>query len=594
MRRTPSLLLLVCLLAACRAEAPPPPADAALSDLPGRQERLTPKELDYKLLRLEPTADGWDSEVANDAISARKKQLAKVLGAAGGVDRDALAECLVPGGRSSELLPQQRDTVFRGLLEVEKAAAPFPSAERLATDEALLGLLSVFDLAAPRRLELKPVHIEVEGDRAEVELRVHVFGASPRGQLQQNAVWDTTWALGDGSAPPRLESILAESFEQIHGPADGGPLFDDVTAHLFADEPAFGSQLALGQRHWGARIDRALGTDILGHQGLAVGDVNGDGREDFYLNQGTSLPNRLFLQQADGTVRDAAATAAVDYLNNSPSSLLLDLDNDGDQDLAVAVGQLLLHANDGHGSFTVEAVIPTSTVMSLAAADFDSDGDLDLYACRYNSTQDTAPRPFHDANNGKQNLLLRNDGNFRFTDVTAASGMDENNRRFSFAAAWEDFDNDGDQDLYVANDFGRNNLYRNQDGRFEDVAAELGVEDLSTGMSVDWSDFDRDGWMDLYVGNMFSSAGNRTTYQRRFQPRLSATVRGQFRRLARGNSLFRNTGAGGPVFEDRSLESGVNMGRWSWSSLFADLDNDGWQDLVVANGYVTNDDADDL
>ncbi len=84
------------------------------------------------------------------------------------------------------------------------------------------------------------------------------------------------------------------------------------------------------------------------------------------------------------------------------------------------------------------------------------------------------------------------------------------------AASWEDYDQDGDLDLYVANDFGRNNLYRNDDGQFVDVAAEAGVEDISAGMSVSWGDYNNDGQADLYVGNMFSSAGNRVTYQRQF------------------------------------------------------------------------------
>ena len=79
--------------------------------------------------------------------------------------------------------------------------------------------------------------------------------------------------------------------------------------------------------------------------------------------------------------------------------------------------------------------------------------------------------PYHDANNGGRNVLLRNDGRWRFSHATVRAGLDVKNRRFSYAAAWEDFDNDGDQDLYVANDFGRNNLYRNDSGRFTDIAA---------------------------------------------------------------------------------------------------------------------------
>ncbi|MCA9211690.1 MAG: VCBS repeat-containing protein, partial [Planctomycetales bacterium] len=154
------------------------------------------------------------------------------------------------------------------------------------------------------------------------------------------------------------------------------------------------------------------------------------------------------------------------------------------------------------------------------------------------------------------------------------------------------YDNDGDQDLYVANDFGRNNLYRNEGGRFVDVAAAAGVEDMSAGMSVSWGDYDRDGLIDLYVGNMFSSAGNRITYQRRFRDDPSNELRAKFQRHARGNTLFRNLGDGS--FEDVSVASNVEMGRWSWGSNFVDFNNDGWDDLLVGNGMVTSVDPHDL
>ena len=144
----------------------------------------------------------------------------------------------------------------------------------------------------------------------------------------------------------------------------------------------------------------------------------------------------------------------------------------------------------------------------------------------------------------------------------------------------------------MANDFGRNNLYRNDDGKFEDVAAEAGVEDISAGMSVTWGDYDNDGQMDLYVSNMFSSAGNRIAYQRNFNTQATGQIRSELQRHARGNSLFRNTGEG--TFEDVSIDTGVTMGRWAWSSNFVDLNNDGWEDIVVANGFLTNDDTQDL
>ena len=189
-------------------------------------------------------------------------------------------------------------------------------------------------------------------------------------------------------------------------------------------------------------------------------------------------------------------------------------------------------------------------------------------------------------------MLIRNDGDWRFRDATRESGLDENNRRWSYAASWEDYDNDGDQDLYVANDYGRNCLYQNVGGRFHDVARKAGVEDIASGMSVSWGDYNGDGRMDLYVGNMFSSAGGRVTFQRNFKADASSEEKKHLQRLARGNTLFRNRGDG--TFDDVSQAAGVTMGRWAWSSEFVDINNDGWEDIVVANGHVTGDATGDL
>ena len=186
---------------------------------------------------------------------------------------------------------------------------------------------------------------------------------------------------------------------------------------------------------------------------------------------------------------------------------------------------------------------------------------------------------------------MRNDGDDRFVDVTAVVGLDQNNRRFSLIGAWADYDRDGDPDLYVANDFGRNNLYRNDGGTFTDVAAETGTEDQAAGMGVAWADYDADGDFDLYVTNMYSAAGKRVAYQPRFQQGLAPDERSAIQRYSLGNSLFVNEDG---RFRNRSDNAGVRMGRWGWGSIFLDWDNDAQEDLLVPNGFVTGALEDDL
>ena len=111
-------------------------------------------------------------------------------------------------------------------------------------------------------------------------------------------------------------------------------------------------------------------------------------------------------------------------------------------------------------------------------------------------------------------------------------------------------------------------------------------------MGVSWGDYNNDGLMDIYVSNMFSSAGNRVAFQRKFRDDDTAETKSMFQRHARGNSLFENAGDG--TFRDVSVEAAVTMGRWAWGSVFTDLNNDGWRDLLVTNGLATNEDTGDL
>ena len=118
------------------------------------------------------------------------------------------------------------------------------------------------------------------------------------------------------------------------------------------------------------------------------------------------------------------------------------------------------------------------------------------------------------------------------------------------------------------------------------------VEDIGAGMSTCWGDYNNDGLNDLYVSNMFSSAGSRIAVQENFHSGALDTERSAFQRHARGNTLFKNLGGG--TFQDVSAQAGVVIGRWAWGFRFVDLNLDGWEDLLVTNGFITQEDTGDL
>ncbi len=559
--------------------------------------------------RDDPGADGWASEVFSDAAARQLDRLATWMEAAPGqgIDLALLADESFTAGTVRAV--RLRVVYERGPLRVRRPvpdgidADDYPAAGVKGLEKALATVLQPLGNTEQRRVTFKMFSVSVRSPSGNgpvsTRIRWQAVGRTASGSLQLNAIWRCDWVPGS-TGVPLLRSIEVEEYEEIAFTGPGATMFSDCTESVLGANPAFNEQLRFGNEYWMRRMQSVLGIDNYGHHGLAVGDVNGDGLEDVYVCQTGGMPNRLFVQDADGTAHDVSADAGVDFMERTHAALLIDLDNDGDQDLVLATqASLLFLANDGTGRFAKAGEVMISAY-SLAAADYDADGDLDVYATAYVAPSEwdrqgglgLQPLPYHDANNGAANALVRNDGEWTFTDVTAEAGLDVNNRRWSFAAAWADYDGDGDQDLYVANDFGRNNLYRNDDGRFVDVAAEAGVEDSASGMSVSWGDYDGDGLLDLYVGNMFSAAGNRIVPQDGFQQSTAASVKSDFRRFARGNTLFRNAGDG--TFRDVSEEAGVTMGRWAWSSPFVDLDNDGREDLVVGNGYLTNEDSGDL
>jgi hypothetical protein len=151
----------------------------------------------------------------------------------------------------------------------------------------------------------------------------------------------------------------------------------------------------------------------------------------------------------------------------------------------------------------------------------------------------------------------------------------------TYQSAFADMDGDGDSDLYLSNDFSPNTLYRNEgNGRFTDITAQSQTEDFGFGMGVSWGDYDQDGALDLYVSNMYSRTGRRMmSSEENSDPRLL--------KAARGNSLFRNQGD--RFARSSGLSEGllVEKAGWAWGGQFIDLNNNGLLDLYVPNGYYS-------
>ncbi|MBI5364956.1 MAG: VCBS repeat-containing protein [Planctomycetes bacterium] len=581
--------------------APPP------SKLAGSERLGIAPELASSMARIDAKLDGWDTEELSSKALGALKKVGKALAHAGR-HCEAEARAIVAAEyRGTRLRPPALREVPTGGVARVRAwdvsvfverphGETFPFDDpRMEVDQhgveaflaSLRGWTAAFPDDAELAVEFKSIRVGIDGDGFGMLARAQLSGVGREGRTQLTAFWHTRWSFAGGN--PTLLEVDVQRHEEAIGPE--APLFSDSTDWVLSNAPEARQQLAESADVVSATLDRMHGVSFVGHEGLAVGDADGDGLDDVYVCQGGGQPNRLLLQGPDGRVRDASAEAGVDVLDPTRSALFVDFDGDGDQDLVLGGEGVTIFENDGRAHFTQRARFATSVVTSMAAADVDRDGDLDLYVCRYDSTENTAPTPYHDAENGVPNVLLRNDGAFAFADATVESGLDANNRRFSFACAFGDYDDDGDPDLAVANDFGRKNLYRNDGGHFVDVAAELGVEDAGAGMSAAWGDYDRDGRLDLWFANMFSSAGNRVAFQPRFQSAASAADQAALRRHARGNTLLRNAGA---RFDDASEAAGVTLARWAWSSIFADVDDDGLEDLLVANGYLSNQDPDDL
>jgi enediyne biosynthesis protein E4 len=408
-------------------------------------------------------------------------------------------------------------------------------------------------------------------EKGNLTRRVRVFGT---GFL----VFQLLFALNNYGPQrvPGLNLLFSKPFVTATGvqnwPGSPADQFMDVTAGSGLD--------AYVRAEFDATLPRYV--EVMGG-GVAVADVDGDGFEDVFL---TSMPafrpgvaspvSALYRNLGDGSFEDVTAAAGLsDIIGYPQGAIFFDFDNDGRPDLYITAyggGQLFRNEGGTFRDITAEAGLSMEGRCgralcygaAAAAADFDRDGHLDLYVVNnvdwdMGDPGQIGPRRLFPAFfPAQRSFLFRNNGDGTFTDVTAESGIDNAGGK-GLGAVWADFDGDGWPDLYVANDLSRNTLYiNNRDGTFREIGAEAGVDEIKSSMGVTVGDFDHDGRIDIAITNL---QGSKIT-------------------------LFQNMGD--LRFEYATDRAGLAPSRRAsgWGIEFVDFDFDGHKDIVSASGPV--------
>ncbi len=333
--------------------------------------------------------------------------------------------------------------------------------------------------------------------------------------------------------------------------------------------------------------------------GVAVGDVDGDGRQDVYLSSNLES-NRLYRNLGDFRFEDITDKAGVAGPPGWKTGVsMADVNGDGALDIYVSAvnyltmqGRNVLYVNDGTGVFTDRTAQYGLEFAGFSTQalffDYDRDGDLDLYLLNHSvhTERQIGVAARRDERHPKAgDRLYRNDGN-RFTDVSASAGIYGGVEGYGLGVVASDVNVDGCMDLYVANDFQENDfLYLNDcRGGFREVGAQALSHTSRFSMGADAADVNDDGRPDLMTVDMlpeqeaiFKTSASYEGWNL-FEMRLRAGYAVQYPR----NALQLNRGDG--TFAEIGLLAGVAASDWSWGPLFADLDNDGRKDLFITNG----------
>ena len=368
-----------------------------------------------------------------------------------------------------------------------------------------------------------------------------------------------------------------------------GPLIPPVSADTNIQFVDVTQEAGIHWKHVDGRSGQKYFMETLG-SGAAFFDYDADGDPDLYFVNGAPLPgyvsqeiptNCLYRNNGDGTFTDVTKKAGVGDTGYGHGCAVGDYNNDGQLDLYVTnYGTNRLYRNNGDGTFAEVAesvgVTEPRWSTSCAFADYDRDGNLDLYVVNYIvfdinenpwcGLREKGIRAYCEPDNfiAQSDTLYRNNGDGTFTDATQTAGI-YNTTGKGLGVVWGDYNNDGAADIYVANDSTGNFFYRNNgDGTFEEVGFMVGVAlsengAAENGMGTTFGDWNNDGWFDLTVTNYAQQT----------------------------NTLYHNDADG--FFTDATTTTKTAQRTYpylGWATAFIDYDNDGYQDLFVANGHL--------
>ncbi len=350
--------------------------------------------------------------------------------------------------------------------------------------------------------------------------------------------------------------------------------FEHVSVHA-------GINFAHQRAEFAPQLENIMPWLTAGGAGVAVGDFNNDGLDDIYFTT-SKLGDNNHLYRNDGGFKFTEVGKEMNLgevnsnreIGTSSFALWLDYDGDGWQDLfLLRFGKTALYKNIQGKRFeevTDKAgVLRRTNSVSAISFDYDNDGDLDIYIGGYFPGKDfysdkTDTKVLFDswetARNAGRNYLFRNNQDGTFTDVTDEAGVHDEG--WAMAVGHADINNDGWQDIYIANDFGTDIIFKNLgNGRFKNISNTAIGFDTKKGMNTEFGDYNNDGLVDVYVTNMT-------------EPYLHEC-----------NMLWRNNGD--ETFTDVSQETSTCDTQWGWGAKFTDVNNDGLLDIYVANGFIS-------